>query len=210
MDLNSLIKEANPNIVLFLLTTGVAIVSWIIKSLVDKPLIQSKETFNTFFPKRLEILMEVKTRLNFIAYFPNGKENLDYKEQLQAILLRDGRAGYLSKEIFDNVLKISIEKKNDETILLDTVSKIDEELYALISKIKEETNFYRRFSNLDPFKRFLSITLLFVQYAASLFLVISIFYVLVIGAIYGNVFIKFAVIFFSFLGIIIINKWLGK
>ncbi len=210
MDLNSLIKEANPNIVLFLLTTGIAIISWLIKSLIDKPLIQGKETFNNFFPKRLEILMEVKTRLNFIAYFPAGKENLDYKEQLQSILLRDGRPGYLSKEIFDNVLKISIEKENDENVLLSTISKIDEELYALISKIKEETNFYRRFSNLDPLKRFFSFTLLFVQYALSFFIVIAIIYILTVGAIYGSLFIKSVIIIFSLLGVMLINKWLRK
>ena len=98
------------------------------KSLVEKPLTESKNTFTKYFDKRIEILTEVKTRLNFIAYFPEGDESLEYKNQLQTILLTDGKAAYLSKEVYDNVLRIAIDPKTDEKLLLATIINIDEEL----------------------------------------------------------------------------------
>jgi len=109
MDIESIIKNANPDVVIFLLTTLIAFISWLVKSLVERPIAESKNTFNKFLEKRIEILTEIKARLNFIAYFPKGKENLDYKNQLQKIILKDGKTGYLNKETFDSVLKISID-----------------------------------------------------------------------------------------------------
>ena len=78
MDLIQILKDANPNIIIFLLTTLVAFISWLIKGLVEKPLTESKNTFVRYFDKRIEILTEIKTRLNFIAYFPKGEDNLNY------------------------------------------------------------------------------------------------------------------------------------
>ena len=112
MDLIKLFKDANPNVVIFLLTTFVAFFSWLVKSLVEKPLSESKNTFTKYFDKRIEILNEVKTRLNFIAYFPEGDDSLNYKNQLQTLLLTEGKAAYLSKESYDNVLRISISPSN--------------------------------------------------------------------------------------------------
>ncbi|MGC1632463.1 MAG: hypothetical protein WA749_10170, partial [Gelidibacter sp.] len=93
----TIINGANPNVVIFLLTTFIAFVSWLVKSLVEKPLSESKNTFTKYFDRRIEILTEVKTRLNFIAYFPEGEDSLDYKNQIQSILLTDGKSAYLSK-----------------------------------------------------------------------------------------------------------------
>ncbi|HTO37657.1 MAG TPA: hypothetical protein VL021_04475 [Brumimicrobium sp.] len=206
----TIIKEANPNVVIFLLTTFVAFISWLVKSLVEKPLTESKNTFTKYFDKRIEILTEVKTRLNFIAYFPEGDENLDYKNQLQAILLTDGKAAYLSKEVYDNVLRIAIDPKTDEKLLLATIKNIDEELYKKISKVQDEINFYRRFSNYSPLKRFVGITLLSLQYVISLTTIVAFLFLITLTFLEGNFYIKAGVILTGILGLYLIDKWLKK
>lgn len=210
MDIITIIKEANPNVVIFLFTTFVAFISWLAKSLVEKPLNESKNTFTKYFDKRIEILTEVKTRLNFIAYFPSGDECIDYKNQLQTILLTDGKAAYLSKEIYNNVLRISIDLKTDEILLLDTIKLIDEELYIKISKVQDEINFYRRFSYYSPLKRFFGITLLLLQYFFSLTMIIAIFFIITYTLYEGNLCIKIGVILAGILGLYFIDKWLKK
>lgn len=210
MDIMTIIKEANPNVVIFLLTTFVAFISWLVKSLVEKPLTESKNTFTKYFDKRIEILTEVKTRLNFIAYFPEGDENLDYKNQLQTILLTDGKAAYLSKEVYDNVLRIAIDPKTDEKLLLATIKNIDEELYKKISKVQDEINFYRRFSNYSPLKRFVGITLLSLQYVISLTTIVAFLSLITLTFLEGNYYVKIGVILVGILGLYLIDKWLKK
>lgn len=210
MDIVNLIKNANPNVVVFLLTTFVAFISWLIKSLVEKPLIESKNTFSKYFDKRIAILTEVKTRLNFIAYFPMGEDSLDFKNQLQTILLSESKASYLSKEVYDNVLRISIDTVTDEKLLLTTIKMIDEELYKNISKIQDEISFYRRFSNYSPLRRFVGITCLTFQYAISLGIVISVL-VLVGNLFYGcNVIMRIIIIILGIIAIFLIDKWLKR
>lgn len=210
MDLMTIIKGANPNVVIFLLTTFVAFISWLVKSLVEKPLTESKNTFTKYFDKRIEILTEVKTRLNFIAYFPEGDDNLEYKNQLQAILLSEGKAAYLSKEIYDNVLRIAIDPKTDENLLLTTINSIDGELYKKISKVQDEINFYRRFSNYSPFKRFVGITFLSLQYIIALIVVFT--FLLLVTKIFlnGSISVKIGVTIGGGLGLYLIDKWLKK
>lgn len=210
MDIMTIIKEANPNVVIFLLTTFVAFISWLVKSLVEKPLTESKNTFTKYFDKRIEILTEVKTRLNFIAYFPEGDENLDYKNQLQTILLTDGKAAYLSKEVYDNVLRIAIDPKTDEKLLLATIKNIDEELYKKISKVQDEINFYRRFSNYSPLKRFVGITLLSLQHVISLTTIVAFLSLITLTFLEGNYYVKIGVILAGILGLYLVNKWLKK
>lgn len=210
MDIMTIIKEANPNVIIFLLTTFVAFISWLVKSLVEKPITESKNTFTKYFDKRIEILTEVKTRLNFIAYFPEGDENLDYKNQLQSILLTDGKAAYLSKEIYDNVLRIAIDPKTDEKLLLSTIKNIDGELYKKISKVQDEISFYRRFSNYSPLKRFVGITLLSLQYVISLTIIVAFLFLITMTFLEGNLYVKIGVILTGIIGLYLIDKWLKK
>jgi len=210
MDINSILKDANPNVVIFLMTTLVAFFSWLIKSLVEKPISESKNTFNKYFEKRIEILTEVKTRLNFIAYFPEGKDSLEYKNQIQTILLKDGKASYLSKEVYDNVFNISIDTNTDEKLLLATIKKIDDELYLKISKIQDEISFYRRFSNYNPLKRFVGFTLLSLQYVISLSIVVSVLSMLTKVFLDGNNYFRIGTIIVTIIGLYLIDKWLRK
>lgn len=210
MDIKTIIKEANPDIVIFLLTTLIAFISWLVKSLVEKPLTESKNTFTKYFDKRIEILTEVKTRLNFIAYFPESEDNLEYKNQLQMILLTDGKAAYLSKEVYDNVLRISIDPKTEEKLLLATIKSIDGELYKKISKVQDEINFYIRFSNYSPLRRFVGITILSLQYVVSLIIVISLLLLMTTTFFNGCIYIKIGVILTGILGLYLTDKWLKR
>jgi hypothetical protein len=208
MDIMTIIKEANPNVVIFLLTTFVAFISWLIKSLIEKPLAESKNTFTKYVDKRIEILTEVKTRLNLIAYFPEGEDNIEFKNQLQKILLTNGKAAYLSKEVYDNVLIISIDERTNENLLLDTIKKIDEELYLQISKIQEEIRFYRRFSNYSPFKKFVGNTVLISQYIIALIVVFSTLAYMTTIFINSNLFMRIVIIATGTLGIYLLDNWL--
>lgn len=210
MDINLILKNANPNVIIFLLTTLVAFISWLIKSLVENPIAESKVTFSKYFEKRIEILTEVKTRLNLIAYFPEEEDSLEYKNQLQEIYLKDGKIGYLSKEVYNNVLRISIDPKTNERLLLDTIKMIDDELYLKISKIQDEIRFYRRFSNYNPFKRFVGFTILALQYVFSFSLIISFFILLILAIIEVNNYAKFAIGITSIFGLFLANKWLKE
>ena len=210
MDLETILKDANPDLVIFLLTTLIAFISWLVKGLVENPITESKNTFNKFLEKRIEILTEVKSRLNFIAYFPEGEDNLNYKNQLQEIILKDGKTGYLNKETFDAVFKIAIDLNTDEKLLLDTIKRIEEDLYLQISKIQDEISFYRRFSNYNPLKRFIGLTLLSLQYIISLSVVISILFLLVYLFTEVNLFFKIVIIITSLISIYLLDKWLKK
>lgn len=210
MDIEHIIKHANPNIIIFLMTSLIAFLSWLIKSLVEKPISESKSTFNKFLEKRIEILTEVKTRLSFIAYFAKGKENLEFKEQLQSIILKDGKIGYLSKDVFNDVLKISIEAETDEKLLFSTIDKIDSDLYAQISKIQDEISFYRKFSNYNPLRRFVGLTLLSLSYIISLSLILAILCFLILAFLDGNYCLKIVIMVLSGIAIFFIGKWLKK
>lgn len=210
MDLKLILNSANPDLVIFLLTTLIAFVSWLVKSLVEKPIAESKNTFNKFLEKRIEILTEVKTRLNFIAYFPKGNESLDYKNQLQDIILKDGKTGYLDKLTYDSILKIAIEPETNEKLLLKTINEIDTDLYLQISKIQDEIRFYRKFSNYNPLKRFLGFTLLSFQYIISLSLIISMLFILINTFYDTNNYCRVVLIIISAIGLYFIDKWLRK
>lgn len=206
----TIIKEANPNVVIFLLTTFVAFISWLVKSLVEEPLTESKNTFTKYSDKRIEILTKVKTRLNFIAYFPKGYDNLKYKNQLQTILLTDDKAAYLSKEVYDNILRIAIDPKTEEQLLLETINKIDKELYLIISKISNEIVFYRRFSNYSPFRRFFGISVLSLQYIFVLTIFFSILVYVTILFIDSNLYQRIGIIAAGFLCIFFLEKLLKR
>jgi hypothetical protein len=210
MDIEYIIKNADPNVVIFLMTTLVAFISWLIKGLIEKPITESKNTFNRYIEKRIEILTEVKVRLNLIAYFPNGEDSLSFKNQLQEIILKDGKSVYLGKETFDSVLKISIDPHTNEKLLLNAIKNIDNDLYLQITKVQDEIRFYRRFSNYNPLKRFIGFTLLTMQYIFSLLLIVSIILLLILTLIDANNYLRVGILIIAVFGIYFINKWLKR
>ncbi|WHF52235.1 hypothetical protein QGN23_02910 [Chryseobacterium gotjawalense] len=179
MDIIQSIKNADSNLIVFLLTSLIAFISWIIKASIEKPITESKATFENTYNTRIEILTEIKNRLTLILYFNSGDDNLKFKEQIQGLLLKDGKSAYLSKEILDNTIRISIDETNNKDLISDTISKIDIELYKLISKIEDEINFYRKFSNYNPLRKLLGIVFLALQNIITILLIALIIFILI-------------------------------
>jgi hypothetical protein len=204
------LKGVDPNIAIFIATSLIAFISWILKSLIEKPLLESKNTFNKFFEKRVEILSEIKVKLGFISYFPDYEESKEFKEQIQNLLIKDGKAAYLNKLTLDSVIRISIDPTTDTELVNKTIAEIDEDLYEQISKVKDEIDFYKKYSNYNPFKRFIGFTILSFQYILSLTLVISMLllfsYLLLTSSWPFKIFTTLFIVFSLYL----INKWMKR
>lgn len=180
------------------LAAFVAAISWIIKGLLEKPFINSRDTFFRYAEKRISILSKARARLLLISYFPNNEGKI-FKEQLQSILLNDSEAPYFSSNIFGNILRISIDKDTNEEIVISTLKEIDSELAILISKIKSETNFFITFSNQNPYKRIVSFLFLLFSYCVAVLLSTGILGMWLYFIIVGHIITK---VILSILGII--------
>lgn len=211
MDIIQLIKNTDSNLLVFLLTSLIAFISWIIKGAIEKPINESKMTFEKTFNLRIEILTEIKNRLSLILYFENDKkENIKIKEQIQDLLLRDGKSAYLSKEVLDNIMIISINEENKTDLIKNTITKIDEELYKIISKIEDEINFYRKFSNYNPIKKVIGIILLALQNIIIILFISIIIFFLITIFIESNIIGRLFVIIISLILLFISNWYLSK
>lgn len=206
MDFIETLKSADSNLLVFLLTSSVAFVTWIIKGSIEKPINDSKQTFEKTFNIRIEIMTEIKNRLSLILYFKEGKDNLKFKEEIQHLLLRDGKSAYLSKKILDNLLRLSIEKVNNEILIKETINLIDTELYLIISKLEDEISFYRKFSNFNPLKKVIGIALLAIQNIITLLLIGLITYFIITTFIYNTIFIKVLITLLS-VGMLLFANW---
>ncbi len=166
------LKTVSPEILAILLASLIGLFSWLTKGLLETPLVQARETFTRYVEKRIEILSEVKVALLFIAYFPREAESKEFKEHLQKILLRDGKIGYLDKKMLAAIIRISIDK-TDENLIKSTLLEIDLDLSRQINKIQEENKFYTKFSSPDPMKKILGHILLAVKNIAVLTLAVT-------------------------------------
>lgn len=210
MDFLKTLKLADSNLLVFLLTSIIAFLTWIIKGSIEKPINDSKLTFEKTFNIRVEIMTEIKNRLSLILYFKEGDENLQFKEEIQNILLKDGKSAYLSKNILDNLLRLSIEKKNNEELIRTTINLIDSELYLIISKLEDEISFYRKFSNFNPLKKIIGIILLALQNIITILIVGLATYFLITTFISGTICIKLLLSLLSIAILIFTNWYLSK
>lgn len=172
MDIVAKIQESSPELTTLLFSSIIVFITWLIKSIIEKPIENSRSTFVKYFEKRIQVLSEINANLNFIAYFPN---NTEFKENLQRILLDGMKSAYISKEIFDYVTRIAIEETTDENLTLKTIKKIDEELEALISKVRQENKFYYKYSDIRPVKRIFKLFFLFLMYIVAAIIILSLF-----------------------------------
>lgn len=206
MDIIETLKNVDSNLLVFLLTTLIAFITWIVKGAIEKPINDSKITFEKTYTTRIEILTEIKNRLSLILYFKDGEENKNFKEQIQNLLLKDGKSAYLSKIILDNCIKLSIEEINDDKLIKDTIESIDTELYLIISKIEDEIIFYRKFSNFNPFKKVIGIILLALQNIITFLLIALIVYFITSNYLNSEICGKIFILLFS-VGLIIFSNW---
>ncbi|MBN8668697.1 MAG: hypothetical protein J0M30_14460 [Chitinophagales bacterium] len=197
MDLEQLLQNADPNIIIFVFSSLFAFLSWVLKGLITQPIDLAKATFNTYQQKRIEALAEARAILSFIAYFPEGNETIEYKNQLQVFLIKGSNAAYFSKSTFDKALRISIGKDTDEKMYKEVIEEINSELTLIISKLKEEINFYQTFANLNPVKRFLGYTLLLLKQILSIILALSVIFLIIYGFIKGGWIVKIILSIFS-------------
>lgn len=206
MDFLETLKLADSNLLVFLLTSIIAFLTWIIKGSIEKPINDSKQTFEKTFNIRVETMTEIKNRLSLILYFKEGDENLQFKEEIQQILLKDGKSAYLSKNILDNLIRLSIEKENNKELIETTINLIDSELYLIISKLEDEINFYRKFSNFNPLKKIIGIILLALQNIITILIVGLATYFLIITFINGTICIRILISLLS-IGILLFANW---
>lgn len=205
-----LLNQIDADVAIFLATSLFAFMAWMVKGLIGSPLAESRETFYKFFEKRIEVLTEIKVRLGFIAYFPKEDESKEFKEQIQTILLKDGKAAYLSKETFEDLLRISVEPATSEKLVLKIIAEIDADLYSQISKVRDELWFYKRFSIYDPLKRFFAITSLLLQYILSLSLVIGSLIFITYGLMVLAWYWKVVIILLALIGLYVVGRWMRK
>ena len=64
--LKSILSKADPNIVVAVLAALSAFISWLVKSFFEKPIENSKATFEKLLQKKIKILSKIKLRLKFI------------------------------------------------------------------------------------------------------------------------------------------------
>lgn len=201
------IAKANHNHIAIFLTAFVAGISWIAKGLLEKPFSNARETFFRYVEKRITILTKIKVRLLLISYFPD-KDGKDYKNQLQSIVLEDEDVAYLSSNLLASTLRISIDPKSNEKLILSTLSDIDNELASQISKIKSENRFYTTFSNQGPQKRVYAFALLILHYLVAIGIVVAIMVIWAYFMLFGGLWIKLLLLILACGGITLINKWL--
>jgi len=202
---------ANPTIIVFLFTSLFAFLSWIVKGLIEKPISESKNTFNRFVEKRIEILTQVNSHLKFILYFIGDVDECkSHKEKLQDILLRDGKVAYINKEDFESVLKLSIDEETDEAELIRIIASLDTDLYLQISKIEDEIKFYKRFSNYNLLKRFVGLLILSLQYILILTLLLFVLFSFVYFVINNGWLIRSIIILIIIVVIYGLSCWIDK
>ena len=210
MDVDSItnaLKSVDKDVLIFCCTTLIGFLSWLVKGLIEAPLITSKETFNRFMERRLEILVEIKTKLLFIAYFPDVDSSKEFKEDLQKIILRDGKLAYLSQVTYANTIKIAIEPETNEKLLMETIGYIEDDLSSQISKVQDEIGFYLRFSNFSPVKRTVSFFLLSTLYIVTITTCIFCLFILVQEILFGTLCSRILVVFSLIIIAISIKKW---
>ncbi len=170
MDLITRIQAVSPELIILVFSSVIAFVTWLMKTLVEAPIEKSRNTFEKYFEKRIQILSELNANLHFIAYFP---KNTEFKENLQKVLLDGVKCAYISKEIFDNTTRIAIDKTTNEKLTLSTIQKIEDELDVLVSKIRQENEFYYKYTDARPFMRIFKVFVLFLMYLIAATIIFS-------------------------------------
>jgi hypothetical protein len=197
MDLSKLIDKydlINADLLIFCLTALIGFISWLIKGLIEIPLLTAKETYNRIVEKRLDILVEVKTRILYLMYFPSDQSSKSIKEDLRQIVLKDGKVAYLDQIMLANLIRISIDVNTNHKLVLETYKLIEDAMSKHVEQAAQEMNFYSKFSKVSPIKRtgallILGIINLLVIVVCATGLVLAVFW-FVTGSLYIKIFIS--------------------
>src|SRR4051812_21476749 len=121
------IGKVDSNLLAILVTSLIALATWLVKALFEKPMTNSRETFIRFMQKRIEVLSDMKVRLKILEVIPSPLAN-NYKEEIQKILLQAGQAAYLDQLMLDKIFKVAIAFDTDVRRVQELIRDIDEDL----------------------------------------------------------------------------------
>lgn len=173
-----LLSGIDPNLFGILATALFGIFAWLVKSLIEDPLNNSKETFNKILYERIEILTEIKNHLAFISFFPEGTDNLEYKEKLQALILRNGKTAFVDQKTLAEIIDLSIRQETDQKKVTELIKKIQGDLKPWINKAKEDNTFYEKYYSPFPIKRIWSVFKLGLINSIGLLILFSIIFLI--------------------------------
>ena len=128
-------------------------IAWLVKSLIESPLNNSKEAFYNILNKRVEMMSQLKAHLTLICFFP-GKSS--FKHDLQKILL-DGNTAYVDSDILASAFKITLSEHTDLKLARQLVTQIDDDLKKWISIASDDISFYKKYNSPNPSKRILAL-----------------------------------------------------
>ena len=84
MDIIKSLESIDKSLLIFILTSLFAFISWLIKGIIEKPINEAKITFEKTYTTRIEILTEIKNRLSLIGNFLDDQAIA--RESLQSVL----------------------------------------------------------------------------------------------------------------------------
>jgi ABC-type multidrug transport system fused ATPase/permease subunit len=169
------LKDVNVNVLVSLITMLIVFLSWLVKSFIEKPIKEARDTYNSVLIEKVNILSEIKLRLEFILQYYEQEKSKEFKEQICNLLLKNGGNSYLlRKEYFSDILKISTSSETDKELLQKTIDVIVEDLDSQTLKIHRKMSFYLNFSGESPIERINgSATLFMVYFLYILFFIIG-------------------------------------
>ena len=203
------IKGSNKDLITVLGTLLIGFLSWVVKELIEKPMTRSKETFNKYMEKRIEILTDIKVRLIIVAAIEAPFAN-NYKEQIQSILLEHGKAAYLDKSTLDKTMNAAIQFETNKIAIVALIKEIDIDLTKQIRKVQDEIQFYSKFSNLNPIKKIAGFLLLTLQYVLAISISIGLLFLCGYWVIVGTWYIRITLFMSMMILYYWVNYWLKR
>ncbi|MBA4197708.1 MAG: hypothetical protein C0459_09160 [Chitinophaga sp.] len=205
------IKSLSPSMVSIIgifITIIVGLLAWITKTLIELPITGAKETFYKLMFNKIEILSELKSHLTFIAYFPT--KQIELKEKIQDILLRDGKTAYIDSILFADIIKYSITEQSSTKDTLAIIEKLDNELSLWINKSKEENKYFYKFYSPYPLKRTVIAIAMVIWVFLIFFIGVSFLFagicLLLLGSLFWKIVCIITFMFLVILGVVYLKK----
>lgn len=201
-ELKGFISKMDVNLVGILLTALLGMLGWFVKSMIEDPLTNSKETFYQILNERIEISTEVKNLLTFISFFPDDK---DYKEKLQNVFIKNGKTAYLDQKVLADIIEISINTDTNQEKLTSLILKINCDIKSWVDKAKEENDFFEKYYSPFPIKRNYTLLKLGLASSITILVIAGIIFFSIYYFIFSNLIIKFCIIFMLVLVVFLIE-----
>lgn len=148
------ITDLDPGIQVAMLTAGLALLAWLIKSFIQDPIDKSRETFMSLMTKRIEVTAQMKNFLAMIALFHEDEEECKkFKENLQSHILASGATGYLDQDMCAEIIAVSVQPGTNLEEVRKLIERANSDISKWSSRAEEETKVYMRYYSPDAPKR---------------------------------------------------------